>query len=74
MATTVTFDIHSDDAAVQAIVDSVRDDHVLTWRLAVFCCQQQLEKALKAQSVRAHYDAIHLRSRATSARAKGEQQ
>lgn len=67
MSTTVTFDLASDDPALRAAVEAVRDDPVATWRLAVFCAQQQLEKALQAQGVRKHYDAIHLRARATRA-------
>lgn len=65
MSTTVTFDIASDDEKLRAAVAEVKDDPVLTWKLAVFCCQQQLEKALRARAVRDHYDAIHLRARAT---------
>lgn len=63
MSTTVTFDLASDDPALRAAVEAVRDDPVATWRLAVFCAQQQLEKALQAQGVRKHYDAIQRRKR-----------
>lgn len=68
MTTTVVFDLLSDDAALREAVEAVRDDPVAKWRLAVFCCQMQLDKALKAEGVREHYDTIHMRARATRAR------
>ena len=65
MSTTVVFDLLTDDDTLTAAVAEIRDDEVAKWRLAVFCAQQQLEKALRARAVRDHYDAIHLRARAT---------
>lgn len=65
MTTTVVFDVLSDDPSLQEAIGAVRHDPVMRWRIAVFCCQQQLEKALKIEAVRDHYDAIHLRARAT---------
>lgn len=67
MSTAVTFDIETDDEELRAVVAEVKDDPVLTWRIAVFCCQMQLDKAIKAAAVREHYDAIHRRARATRA-------
>lgn len=67
MATTVVFDLLSDDPALTAAVEMVRDDDVERWRLAVFCCQMQLEKAIARQAVARHYDSIHMRARATRA-------
>jgi hypothetical protein len=67
VTTTVVFDVLSDDPKMQDALEPVRDDPVMLWRVAVFCCQQQLEKAIAVRAVRDHYDAIHLRARATRA-------
>jgi hypothetical protein len=44
----------------------------MQWRVALFCCQMQLEKALAAEAIREHYDSIHMRARATRAARKKE--
>lgn len=65
MTTQVVFELHTDDEELLAAVPDKNVEPELFWRLAVFCCQQQLEKALKAQAIREHYDTIHMRARAT---------
>jgi hypothetical protein len=72
VSTTVVFDVLSDDPALQAALTPVRDDPVMQWRVALFCCQMQLEKALAAEAIREHYDSIHMRARATRAARKKE--
>lgn len=68
MTTTVIFDIQSDDEDLRAVVTDIKDDPVAVWRLAVFCAQMQLEKALKAEAIREHYNSIHMRAKATRAK------
>lgn len=65
MTTQVEFALHSDDEELSALTPKVEDDPVMFWRLAIFCCQMQLEKAIRARAIRDHYDAIHMRARAT---------
>jgi hypothetical protein len=72
MTTRIVFDIESDDPEMQELFKPIADDQVLKWRVAMFCCQQQLEKALKAQAVVEHYDTIHMRARATRAARKAK--
>ena len=67
MTTRVTFNIDSDDEDLRAAIADIKDDPVMTWRLAVFVANQLLERALAARAIRDHYDAIHFRARATRA-------
>jgi hypothetical protein len=72
VSTRVTFDLASDDPEIQAAVEAIKDDQVAIWRLAAFCAQQQLERAVRARAVRDHYDTIHMRARRTRAARQGE--
>jgi DNA-directed RNA polymerase specialized sigma24 family protein len=72
MTTQIVFAIHSDDEELRELTKDL-DPHMSDyWRLAVFCCQQQLEKAIARDAVQEHYNSIHMRAKATRG-AKREQ-
>lgn len=65
MATTVEFALLSDDPELIELTKGLTPNHSLYWRIAIFCCQQQLEKCIRREAVGDHYDAKKLRARAT---------
>lgn len=65
MPTRVEFALYSDDEPLRELVKDIDPHDTDFWRLALFCCQQQLEKAIARDAVRDHYNSIHMRARAT---------
>ena len=71
MTTQVVFELLSDEEELNGLTAGLTQYDVMFWRIAIFCCQQQLEKCLRRDAVKDHYDSIHMRAKATRDRLRG---
>ena len=70
MTTSFEVILRSDDPKLMEQVEAIKGDRVAEWKMWQFLVNLELEKAIRAQALRDHYDAIHMRARATRQRNK----